>query len=52
MGYKRIVNYKTYINITNNLMKIGYIQGIPVLDHIIISSNNYFSFITIIRIFK
>lgn len=32
------------INITNNLMKIGYIQGIPVLDHIIISSNNYFSF--------
>lgn len=31
-------------NITNNLMKIGVLQGIPLLDHIIIGNNNYYSF--------
>lgn len=29
---------------TNNLIEIGKIQNIPVLDHIIIGSNNYYSF--------
>ena len=32
------------INVTNNLIKIGNMQGIPILDHIIIGDNNYFSF--------
>ncbi|MEE0699050.1 MAG: DNA repair protein RadC [Bacilli bacterium] len=32
------------INITNNLVKIGNLQGIPVIDHIIIGNNNYYSF--------
>lgn len=32
------------INITNMLVKIGKLQGIPVIDHIIIGNNNYYSF--------
>lgn len=32
------------INITNYLVKIGKIQGIPIIDHIIIGDNNYYSF--------
>lgn len=32
------------IIVTNNLVKIGLIQGIPIIDHIIVSSNNYYSF--------
>lgn len=32
------------INITENLVKIGTLQGIPVIDHIIIGNNNYYSF--------
>lgn len=32
------------INITNNLVKLGNLQGIPVIDHIIIGNNNYYSF--------
>lgn len=32
------------INVTNNLVKIGKLQGIPVIDHIIIGDNNYYSF--------
>lgn len=32
------------INITKQLVKIGLIQGIPVIDHIIIGDNNYYSF--------
>ncbi len=32
------------INITNNLIKIGRLQGIPVIDHIIIGDSNYYSF--------
>lgn len=32
------------INITNTLVEIGYIQKIPVIDHIIIGENNYYSF--------
>lgn len=30
--------------ITNSIVKIGKIQGIPVLDHIIVSSSNYYSY--------
>lgn len=32
------------INVTNNLVQIGKLQGIPVIDHIIIGDNNYYSF--------
>lgn len=32
------------INITDMLVKIGKLQGIPVIDHIIIGNNNYYSF--------
>ena len=36
---------KADIEFTKNLVKIGRIQGIPVIDHIIIGSNNYYSFL-------
>ena len=32
------------INVTNMLVKIGHLQGIPVIDHVIIGNNNYYSF--------
>lgn len=32
------------INLTNELVKIGIMQKIPIIDHIIIGDNNYFSF--------
>lgn len=32
------------INITDSLVEIGKIQGIPIIDHIIIGENNYYSF--------
>lgn len=32
------------INVTNSLVEIGKLQGIPVIDHIIIGENNYYSF--------
>lgn len=32
------------MNITNSLVEIGKIQGIPIIDHIIIGENNYYSF--------
>ena len=32
------------IIVTKNLCKIGLIQGIPIIDHIIIGENNYYSF--------
>lgn len=32
------------INITNDLVDIGYLQKIPIIDHIIIGENNYYSF--------
>lgn len=32
------------INITDNLVNIGKLQGIPIIDHIIIGDNNYYSF--------
>ena len=32
------------INITNYLVKVGKLQGIPIIDHIIIGNNNYYSF--------
>ena len=32
------------IIVTDNLVKIGIIQGIPIIDHIIIGDNNYYSF--------
>lgn len=35
---------KDDIAVTENLVKIGTIQGIPILDHIIISDSNYYSF--------
>ena len=35
---------KADILLTENLMKTGYIQGIPVVDHIIVGENNFFSF--------
>ncbi len=35
---------KADINFTKSLVEIGKIQGIPVVDHIIVSDNNYYSF--------
>ena len=35
---------KEDIYFTNNLVKIGRIQGIPVLDHIIVSNKSFYSF--------
>lgn len=32
------------INITSYLVKVGKLQGIPIIDHIIIGNNNYYSF--------
>ena len=32
------------IDFTNKLVSLGTIQGIPILDHIIVSDNNYYSF--------
>lgn len=39
-----VIPSKDDIIVTNNLVKIGLLQGIPVIDHIIVSSNNYYSF--------
>ena len=35
---------KEDITLTNNLKEIGKLNGIPILDHIIIGNNNYYSF--------
>lgn len=35
---------KADISFTNKLVKIGQIQGIPILDHLIVSENEYYSF--------
>ena len=35
---------KEDISLTNNLKEIGKLNGIPIIDHIIIGNNNYFSF--------
>lgn len=32
------------ISFTKKLVKIGHIQGIPVLDHIIVGEDGYYSF--------
>ena len=32
------------IDFTNNIVEIGKLQGIPVIDHIIVSDDNYYSF--------
>lgn len=32
------------ISVTKNLSQIGKLQGIPIIDHIIITDNNYYSF--------
>lgn len=32
------------IKFTENLVRTGYIQGIPILDHIIVGDDNYYSF--------
>ena len=35
---------KEDIRFTNNLLKVSKIQGIPLLDHIIVGENTYYSF--------
>ena len=35
---------KADTKLTENLIKIGNIQGIPIVDHIIVGTNNYYSF--------
>ena len=35
---------KEDINFTKNLVEIGRMQGIPIIDHLIVSDNNYYSF--------
>lgn len=35
---------KDDLELTDNLKKIGLLMGVPILDHIIIGSNNYYSF--------
>ena len=35
---------KEDINFTRNLVEIGRMQGIPVVDHLIVSDNSYYSF--------
>ena len=35
---------KEDITLTNNLKEIGKLNGIPILDHIIVGNNNYYSF--------
>ncbi|MBR2603715.1 MAG: DNA repair protein RadC [Bacilli bacterium] len=35
---------KEDITLTNSLKEIGLLNGIPIIDHIIIGNNNYFSF--------
>ena len=32
------------IDFTNKLISLGNLQGIPVIDHIIVGNNNYYSF--------
>lgn len=36
---------KQDLDLTNNLIKIGNIMGIKVIDHVIIGQNNYYSFL-------
>ena len=36
---------KADIEFTKNLVKIGKIQGIPIIDHIIVGNDNYYSFL-------
>ena len=35
---------KEDIRFTNSLLKISKLQGIPLLDHIIVGENTYYSF--------
>ena len=30
--------------LTNNLVRIGLLHGIPIIDHVIIGQSNYYSF--------
>ena len=39
-----LIPSKSDIEITKTLVEIGRIQGINVLDHLIVSDKNYFSF--------
>lgn len=39
-----VIPSKEDVNITDMLVEIGKLQGIPVIDHIIIGNNNYYSF--------
>ena len=41
---EKLNEYKDDINMTNKLVEIGYIQGIFVLDHMIIGNKDYYSF--------
>lgn len=40
-----VIPSKQDLEVTNNLINVGKILGIKVLDHIIISKNNYYSFL-------
>lgn len=39
-----LVPSKEDIRITNALVELGYINAIPLLDHVIVSDNGYYSF--------
>lgn len=39
-----VIPSKDDINVTNNLVQIGKLQGIPVIDHVIVGDKNYYSF--------
>ena len=39
-----VIPSKEDINITTSLCDIGKLQGIPVIDHVIVGNNNYYSF--------
>ena len=41
MSIKKLIEDK---NLTESLMEIGKINGIPLLDHLIIGDDNYYSF--------
>ena len=47
LALKHAKNYDTTITtilFTNNLVNTGNIQGIPIVDHIIVSDSNFYSF--------
>ena len=40
-----ILPSKQDLDITNNLIEVGKILGIKLIDHIIVGKNNYYSFL-------